>query len=325
MALNGESYLFVEVTDQNFSDIDPWISASDFLGNDLSNIVRLENPPDLKSPGEYLLDYKVTDLRGLTTSINRTVQVKATPPSIVLEPGRHGSFTEGGEEIFSFLVKRKYSNYPETDDGPFDIIPRDDLDQVVNVFPYFYSTFYDGQKDLTSEVKIINKALVDYSKLGDFEVTLTVDDFKYRKAYLNDNPATPVSKTVVKKFRIVDNQPPILSVSSGATSDPRDLHRVEGAIGAVFVDPGISILDNYYSQKEIEEYLGYQPGSVESRYSGSEPNMEVAGIYKVEYQGIKDPSNNVAISIDPFGNEVVGISRWVEVFDITPPELTIRS
>ena len=158
---------------------------------------------------------------------------------------------------------------------------------MVNVFPYFYSTFYDGQKDLTSEVKVINKALVDYSKLGDFEVTLTVDDFKYRKAYLNDNPATPVSKTVVKKFRIVDNQPPILSVSSGATSDPGDLHRVEGAIGAVFVDPGISILDNYYSQKEIEEYLGYQPGSVESRYSGSEPNMEVAGIYKVEYQESK--------------------------------------
>ena len=323
MALNGESYLLVEVTDQNFSDIDPWISASDFLGNDLSNIVRLENPPDLKSPGEYLLDYKVTDLRGLTTSINRTVQVNATPPSIILEPGRHGSFTEGGEEIFSFLVKRKNSNYPKADDGPFDIIPRDDLDQVVNVFPYFYSTFYDGQQDLTSEVKVINKDLVDYSKLGDFEVTLTVDDFKYRKAYLNDNPATPVSKTVVKKFRIVDNQPPILSVSSGATSDPGDLHRVEGAIGAVFVDPGISILDNYYSQKEIEENLGYQSGSVESRYSGSEPNMEVAGIYKVEYQGIKDPSNNVAISIDPLGNEVVGISRWVEVFDVTPPELTI--
>ena len=141
MALKGDSFLQVEVTSQTFEEIDPWITATDFLGNDLSNIVRLENPPDLKNPGEYLLDYKVTDLRGLTTSINRTVQVIATPPFISLLPGRHGSFQDNGEEIFAFLVKRKYSNYPDPDDGPFDV-----LAQSSTVFPSFSSTFMTVRK-----------------------------------------------------------------------------------------------------------------------------------------------------------------------------------
>ena len=41
--------------------------------------------------------------------------------------------------------------------------------------------------------------------------------------------------------------------------------------------------------------------------------MEVAGIYRLDYQGIQDPS----------GNEAEVISRWVEVFDITPPVMTL--
>ena len=44
MALKGDSFLQVEVTSQTFEEIDPWITATDFLGNDLSNIVHLENP-----------------------------------------------------------------------------------------------------------------------------------------------------------------------------------------------------------------------------------------------------------------------------------------
>ena len=41
--------------------------------------------------------------------------------------------------------------------------------------------------------------------------------------------------------------------------------------------------------------------------------MDVAGVYEVIYQGIKDPS----------GNEAETITRWVEVYDETVPELTI--
>ena len=114
---------------------------------------------------------------------------------------------------------------------------------------------------------------------------------------------------MVQKFRIIDNQPPILSVASGA--NPNDPHRVEGVLGTTYVDPGISILDNYYSQVEIEQNLGFQNGSVESAFGIV--NMDVAGVYEVIYQGIKDPS----------GNEAETITRWVEVYDETVPELTI--
>jgi hypothetical protein len=41
--------------------------------------------------------------------------------------------------------------------------------------------------------------------------------------------------------------------------------------------------------------------------------MEVAGIYRLDYQEIVDPS----------GNEAEILSRWVEVFDVTPPEMTL--
>ena len=116
---------------------------------------------------------------------------------------------------------------------------------------------------------------------------------------------------MVQKIRIIDNQPPILSVLSGF--DQSDPHKVEGVLGTTFVDPGILILDNYYSQVEIEQNLGFDSGSVDSAFVYGAVNMDVAGIYEVIYQGIKDPS----------GNEALPLSRWVEVFDITPPELTI--
>jgi hypothetical protein len=87
--------------------------------------------------------------------------------------------------------------------------------------------------------------------------------------------------------------------------------RVEGVLGTFYVDPGITILDNYYTQQEIENSLGLQPGAADSAFGFV--NMEVAGIYRLDYQGI----------IDPSGNEADVLSRWVEVFDVTPPEMTL--
>ena len=69
---------------------------------------------------------------------------------------------------------------------------------------------------------------------------------------------------MVQKIRIIDNQPPILSVLSGF--DQSDPHKVEGVLGTTFVDPGILILDNYYSQVEIEQNLGFDSGSVDSAF-----------------------------------------------------------
>lgn len=348
MNLKGDDYLTIELTDKDFGDIDPWIDATDFLGNDLSSIVSLENPPDLQKTDTYILEYKVTDLRGLTTGINRTVEVVETKPKIELTPGKYGSIQENGEQIFPFLVQKKYANYPTPDDGPFNVIW--ELDPPLNStlenspYPNFSLKYYEQSlEDFTYQEKVVTdlpyptdslsiplivlstvggktefrleKGSVDYSKItapgeSDSEVTFTFNDYDYRYSESRTNLSlADVEQTVVQKIRIIDNQPPILSVLSGF--DQSDPHQVEGVLDTTFVDPGILILDNYYSQQEIEQNLGYQTGAVESAFGNVD--MNVAGIYEVIYQGIKDPS----------GNDALPISRWVEVFDNTSPELSI--
>ena len=348
MNLQGDDYLVLELTDKDFGDIDPWIDATDFLGNDLSTIVSLENPPDLQKPDTYTLEYKVTDLRGLTTGINRTVEVVETKPKIELTSGKYGSIQENGEQIFTFLVQKKYANYPTPDDGPFNVIweldPPLDVTLENSPYPKFSLKYYEqSSDDFTYEEKTVTdlpypadslslslvvlltdggktefrleKGSIDYSKITaagepDSEVTFTFNDYDYRYSDSRTNLSlTEVEQTVVQKIRIIDNQPPILSVLSGF--DQSDPHQVEGVLNTTFVDPGILILDNYYSQQEIEENLGYQSGSVESSFGTVD--MNIAGIYEVIYQGIKDPS----------GNDALPITRWVEVYDQTLPELTI--
>ena len=310
MQLIGDDYLEVELTvfpwtkptdnltNSATSVIDPWINATDFLGNDLYDEVNLVNPPDLMVPGKYILEYEVTDLRGLTTFINRTVEVVVTPPQLIVHAGRHEI---AANDAFEYLVKKKYSNYPVSDDGPFQL-----LSQTSEVYPNYQAAFYDGT-DLTSSVQVIGAENIDYSKLGEYNISLSVNDYSLRKVNLPSG--IPVSTTLITKIQIIDNLPPVLSVLEGFAATSPLL--IEGVVGSTFVDPGISILDNYYSQDEIEQNLGYESGSLESAFGAV--NMDVAGVYEVIYQGIFDPS----------GNDAVSITRYVEVFDITPPELTI--
>ena len=86
--------------------------------------------------------------------------------------------------------------------------------------------------------------------------------------------------------------------------------RVEGGTKFFLWIPH-NILDNYYTQEEIEQHLGLQSGAADSAFGFVD--MEIAGIYRLDYQQIEDPS----------GNEAEILSRWVEVYDITPPEMTL--
>ena len=86
---------------------------------------------------------------------------------------------------------------------------------------------------------------------------------------------------------------------------------MEGGVGRVFVDPGITLLDNYYSEQEIVSHMGYSTGPEESVFG--EVDMEVAGLYQLTYQQISDPSGNL---IEPK-------SRWVRVYDNDPPQITL--
>ena len=78
MQLLGNTSLSVEMTDRPFSDFDPWITAEDFLGENISGSASLVNPPDLKVPGTYEITYRVTDVSNSTTNISRKVEVIVT-------------------------------------------------------------------------------------------------------------------------------------------------------------------------------------------------------------------------------------------------------
>ena len=302
LSLIGDEVYKVEMLGQPFSDFDPWINAKNFLDQDISGKATLLNPPDIRFPGTYELNYRVEDIRGFVSTISRTVNVVITPPVITLFGGRQGVIQQDAEVVIPYLVQRRIPTYPVADDGPFQLLANDDP-----VYPGYDARDFAG-RDLRVYVEVLNDKSVDYTQLGQItELSLSVTDLPTRKIKTPEGKI--VSTSVKPKIKIIDNLPPLLSHDLGlAENNPM---QVEGVLGTFFVDPGISILDNYYTQQEIEQHLGLQSGSADSAFGFVD--MEVAGIYRLDYQGI----------IDPSGNEAETLSRWVEVFDVTPPVMTL--
>ena len=298
--LIGADYLKIEMTPTAYSSIDPWINGEDFTGADISSLATLTNPPDLGAPGIYNLDYQVKDFRGLTSRINRTVEVIATPPSISLTFGVDGGNINN--QTVHFLVTKRNPNYPLPDHGTFKLLLSED-----SVYPYVQAKAYDGT-DITFHVETSNADLVNSSNLGEeTPVSITVNDFPVRGT--NYPSGQPVSKTLNITVRIIDNQKPIISFKDGENIDSP--YRVQGVLNQAFSDPGITLIDNYYTQTEIEQYMNYPNGAYESAFGYVD--MSTAGIYELTYQGIRDPS----------GNDANTKTRYVQVYDDTPPELIL--
>ena len=55
MKLLGDDSMQIEMTGDEFSSLDPWIEAIDFLNKDISETAVLVNPPDLQVPGNLSL------------------------------------------------------------------------------------------------------------------------------------------------------------------------------------------------------------------------------------------------------------------------------
>ena len=298
--LIGADYLKIEMTPTAYSSIDPWINGEDFTGANISSLATLSNPPDLGTPGIYNLDYQVKDFRGLTSRINRTVEVIATPPSISLTFGVDGGNINN--QIVNFLVNKRNSNYPLPDHGTFKLLLSED-----STYPYVQAKAYDGT-DITFHVEISNADSINSSTLGgETPVSITVNDFSVRGT--NYPSGQSVSKTLNITVRIIDNQKPIISFKDGENIEFP--YRVQGVLNQSFPDPGITLIDNYYTQSEIEQYMNYANGAYESAFGYVD--MSIAGIYELTYQGIRDPS----------GNDASAKTRYIQVYDDTPPELIL--
>jgi hypothetical protein len=298
--LIGADYLKIEMTPTVYSTIDPWINGEDFTGADISSLATLSNPPDLGIPGIYNLDYQVKDFRGLASRINRTVEVIATPPSISLTFGVDGGNINN--QTINFLVNKRNSNYPLPDHGTFKLLQSND-----SIYPHVKATAYDGT-DITFHIETSNADSVNSSVLGEeTPVSISVNDFSVRG--INFPSGQPVSKTLNVTVRIIDNQKPMISFREGETLEVP--YRVQGVLGQSFSDPGITLIDNYYTQSEIEQFMNYSNGADESAFGFVD--MSTAGIYELTYQGIRDPS----------GNDATSKTRYVEVYDDIPPELIL--
>ena len=325
------------------------ISARDFFGNDISERIEVSIYPEKNSqseflnldnlpfnPGEYFITFKASDPRSdtlvnsnpshpdlvkLSTSISKTLNVLATPPSIVLKPGKSGPSITGTKPLLYHPVQRKNALYPVPDIGPFQLLSQP---SPSGEFPHYSASSFTNS-DLTPLVQRTFIEDVDYTKLNqETTINLSVSDYTVRQAKLPSGD--PVSSSLNILVKVVDDLPPLLSVLEGGSRDSP--LRVEGVKYNVSgseilqakevkfdrdLDPGVVILDNYYSQNEIEQHLGFEIGNGAKESAFGEVNMEVAGIYEITYQNISDPSGNLA---DP-------ITRWVEVYDETSPVLTL--
>ena len=305
--LEGNASMIVEMTDRPFADIDPWVTAVDFLGDNIADSATLLTPPNLKVPGSYTLTYTVSDFADSTSTTIRQVEVIATPPSIALFPGRLGV---ENSSVYLWQVQSRQPSYPVADDGPFEI-----KRSKSNTHPYVTASFYNGEP-LASEVDLSGSQIVNYSILGAEETFLiSVRDFSLRGVNFPDG--SPVQSQLQPTVKIVDRLEPIVQISSG--TDAVNVHTVVGELDATFQDPGVTLLDNYYSQAEMESHLGIEQGPNNSKIIPDEllfgsVNMEVAGLYELTYQGITDPSGNRA---DP-------ITRYVLVEDNEDPVVTLN-
>lgn len=70
--LDGETIITI---DEGTPFVEPGFSAFDAEDGDLTDAVLVSSPPDLNTVGSYLVTYKVTDSTGLSTLINRIVDV----------------------------------------------------------------------------------------------------------------------------------------------------------------------------------------------------------------------------------------------------------
>ena len=272
------------------------MSSSQFSFDDISDAVTVSTPtPQAQAPSVPA---------SISGEILETVEgledLYIEAPTISLSEG--ANIISSDQLVIEYLVKRKNLNYPLDDYGPFKI-----LGSNSEIYPS-YSAKTLGSLDITNSVQVSNLDSVNYSILGhESKITLYVDDFALRKVNFADG--SPVSVTITPTVKIVDNQKPIISFSDGKEQSNPLL--VEGKIGTQFIDPGVSLIDNYYSEQEIVEFMGLSTGPEKSAFGSV--NMEKAGVYEITYQGISDPSGNL--------NEPT--TRWVQVVDNTFPKATL--
>jgi hypothetical protein len=148
---------------------------------------------------------------------------------------------------------------------------------IVDVYALFVDPGVTATDNYYPNVFPVITNLPNMTALGDYTVTYTVTD------------GAGNTTTVTRLVRVVDRIAPEIELLGA--------NPVKHIRFTPYVDPGVKVVDNYYSNSELQQAL-------ETNTSGL--NVDRPGLYVVTYQ-VTDPS----------GNKSAKVQRYVEVYEFT--------
>jgi len=307
LTLNGPSIQYVEVYNK-FNELG-W-TAVDNQNNNISNQVVVSGSVDTSLLGSYTLRYRVTDAYGISVVVNRQVNVGDTTRPVITPKytGNNNYYEHQIGQLFNFMnavtIKDNYWPLQNLDIEWFGVVdanspgtyfvryrardPRGNIanevtvtivvvDRVaptiilnglsnidVDVFTAFTDpgiTTSDNYWPLNT-LLIETKGVVNLSKLG-----------SYVRKYIVTDPSGN-KDSVSRIINVVDRTKPSIVVIG---DNPYNLQRWKE-----FVDPGVSINDNYYSESELLPLL-ITDNNLPLNTSGK-PFGDYPGLFVVKYQ-----------------------------------------
>jgi hypothetical protein len=206
----------------------------------------------------------------LTVSETQTIEVVATPPKLelIFHNPREGLGVSENQDVIRYLVRSKENVAEFPDDGPFAIAQDSGENNRQDRKLYYKATAYNGfGTDITDQVNISYDVPVDSSSLNELSsMTVKVNDQSVRGTI--EGAETVLAPTI----KIIDVIAPILNFPSGQPNPfvvegiMPELALLNGSskdqvIGNTdsfyyFNDPGIEIIDNYYTTDELHSHNG---------------------------------------------------------------------
>ncbi|MDG1324605.1 MAG: hypothetical protein P8P49_02480 [Opitutales bacterium] len=206
----------------------------------------------------------------LTTTETRMIEVVATPPKLelIFHNPREGLGVSENQDEIRYLVESKENVSVFPDDGPFAIAQDSGENNRQDQTLYYKATAYNGfGSDLTNQVTVSYDVPVDSATLNQSStMTVKVNDQSVRGT-------TEGAETVLApRIKIIDLIAPILNFPSGqanpfvvegimpelALLNGSSKDQVTGNTDSdyYFNDPGIEIIDNYYTTNELHSHNG---------------------------------------------------------------------
>ncbi len=281
------------------------------------------------------------------------VSVVSTPPRLEFfyhDPRPELPEIDHENNIISFLVRSKGEHKDLEafqDDGDFEILADPGEGKRVATKLYYRATAYNGHgSDISNLVnddvlQASIDAVDDETLNSDSKITLSINDQPIRGSDVNGGAKTEITYTVSivdvisPLISVIDHEDPIEGILPEITLLSGSLKsQVSGNTNGSYYypDPGLEIIDNYYSSEEIRDFnnivvkdeykFEYVYDSETQNYSSvwefqdRSLDIGVVGSYEISYS-LNDPSGNLSKDVDnPDSDQVL---RLVNVIDTRPP------